>query len=87
MKILAKPISVIAKFFEDGSIIPVKFRIVDSNESIIEIKVEKILTIEDTKYGGVKSRIFNCQSEINGAMKRYELKYKANDYKWELFKM
>ena len=87
MKILAEPIDAIVKFKGKEKPTPYKFRYSDKDENYHEIKIDKILMVEETKLAGIKSIIYLCQSEIEGVAKLYELKYIISDYRWELYKM
>lgn len=87
MKILAEPIDAIVKFKGKEKPAPYKFRYSDKEEVYHEIKIDKILMVEEIKLAGVKSIIYLCQSEIEGVTKLYELKYLISDYRWELYKM
>lgn len=87
MKILAEPIEAIVKFKSKEKPIPYKFRYTDREEMSHEVKVERILMVEETKLAGIRAFIYRCQSEINGTLKLYELKYLVSDCRWELYKM
>lgn len=87
MKILAEPIDTVVKFKGREKPMPYKFRYVDKEEVYHEIKVDKILMVEEIKLAGIRSLKYLCQSEINGMVKLYELKYLISDCRWELYKM
>lgn len=87
MKIVAEPIDAVVKFKGKEKPTPYKFRYTDKEEICHEVKVDKILTVEETKLAGIRSIKYLCQSEIDGIVKRYELKYIISDYRWELYKM
>ena len=87
MKILAKEIKMIALFEKDGKAEPIRFKITDDNGEEITIKVEKITSVTETKVAGISSIIYCCQSEISNVIKQYEIKYRINEHKWELYKM
>lgn len=87
MKVVAKPIEMVAWFTVDGVPNPVRFRIKDENEPWVVIKVEKIITRNLEKYAGNERLVFLCQSIINGLEKTYELKYERSTCKWILFKI
>lgn len=87
MKILAEPIDAVVKFKGREKPIPYKFRYSDKEETIHEVKVDKILMSEETKLAGIRAYIYLCQSSIDGITKLYELKYLINDCRWELYKM
>lgn len=87
MKIVAEPIDAIVKFKGKEKPIPYKFRYVDKDQVYHEIKVDKILTIEEAMLAGIRSIKYLCQSEIGDIIRLYELKYIISDYRWELYKM
>jgi len=87
VKILAEPIDAVVRFKGKEKPIPYKFRYTDREEMSHEVKVERILMVEETKLAGIRAFIYRCQSEINGTLKLYELKYLVSDCRWELYKM
>jgi hypothetical protein len=87
MKILAEPIDAVVKFKGKEKPLPYKFRYSDKEELYHEVKIDKVLMIEETKTAGIKAFVYLCQSEINGTVKLYELKYLISDCRWELYKM
>lgn len=86
MKVVAKPIEVIAWFKTDGVPKPLRFRIND-NDSKIVIKVDRIVQTDTEKLAGNQMIVFRCQSLINDVTKVYELKYELKTCKWILYKM
>ena len=87
MKILAEPIDVIAKFIRKQNPLPIKFRYLDESGKEREIKVDKVINIEEVRDAGIKSLLYYCQSNISGEIKRYELRYIKEKCSWELFKI
>jgi hypothetical protein len=87
MKILAKEIEMIASFKKDGVIVPRKFKITGDDEEEITIKVDKVITMSNTKLAGIKAVVFSCQSQIGEVVRRYEIKYRVDEHRWELYKM
>jgi hypothetical protein len=85
MKVINKPIEVIALFRDAGIMSPLKFRLALEGESPV-FKVDKIITRTMEKLAGNRMIVFLCQSDINGALKRYEIKYELDTMKWFLFK-
>ena len=69
MKVLMKPIEMIALFSADKPR-PIKFKIDDN-----VVKVEQIISLSEEKLAGNRMIIYRCQSEINGLLKQFELKY------------
>lgn len=86
MKIVAKPIEMIAWFTKEGLPHPIRFRIIDEDTLQI-IKVDKIILRDKEKIAGNQFIIFNCQSNINGFEKIYQLKFETDTCKWILFKI
>ncbi|HHY14300.1 MAG TPA: hypothetical protein GX526_06660 [Thermoanaerobacterales bacterium] len=87
MKILMKPIEMIAYFKEEGIPKPIRFRTSSANGLHRVIKVDKIITKTQEKLAGNNMYVFRCQSCINGMEKMYELKYELSTCKWFLFKI
>ncbi|WP_434510107.1 hypothetical protein [Desulfitobacterium sp. AusDCA] len=86
MKILMKPIEMVARFSQDGIPHPVKYKVTFEDKPIV-IQIDKILFKTEEKLAGNRMIIFRCQSEINGILKLYELKYEIQTMKWILWKM
>ncbi|GAB6174413.1 hypothetical protein JCM15765_38910 [Paradesulfitobacterium aromaticivorans] len=82
MKIIMKPIEMIAWFNCDGLPRPIRFR-VDGEV----IKVEQVCHITEEKLAGNRMKIYRCQSEIGGQLKPFELKFEIQTCRWFLFKM
>jgi len=78
MKILNKPIKMMAVFYSDGKIQPVKFRLDDT-----VVNVEKILNIYEEKIVGNKRVVFVC---MHNEKDIYELKFELDSKIWYLFK-
>lgn len=87
MKVIAKPIEMVAWFGSEGNINPVRFRITGEEGQLKVIKIEKILKQEKEKLAGNYMQVFTCTSIINGLEKILELKYEFSTGKWMLFKM
>lgn len=86
MKVLMKPIEVVARFSQDGIPHPVKYKVTFEDKPIV-IQVDKILFKTEEKLAGNRMIIYRCQSEINGILKQFELKYELNTCRWFLFKI
>lgn len=78
MKIVNKPIKVMAIFYSDGKIEPVKFWLDDQ-----AVMVEKVLKSYVDKNFGNNNMMFVCQH--NGC-DIYELKYDVKNNMWYMFK-
>ncbi|MCB8816034.1 hypothetical protein [Desulfosporosinus shakirovi] len=86
MKILMQPIEMIAWFTLEGSPNPIRYKMTSADASNAVVKVDRILTRSEEKLAGNRMIIFRCQSELNGLLKLYELKYELNTCKWFLYK-
>ena len=82
MRVLMKPIEMIAWFDLPGTLRPIRFR----HEGTV-VKVGQIVKVTEEKLAGNRMRVYECQSEIHGQLKRFELKYEMSTCKWYLFKM
>lgn len=82
MKIIAAPVEMVAKFKPDGSVTPARFAY---NGKVID--VQQIISVTEEKLAGNRMKIFVCQSEIDGELKKYELKYELQTCKWMLWKI
>lgn len=76
MKILNKPIKVMAIFYTDGKIEPVKFRMDDK-----VVKVDRVMKSYEEKIVGNSRIVFVC---IQNEKDIYEMKYELDT--WYLFK-
>ncbi len=87
MKVIAKPIEMIAWFEEDGTPNPVRFKIVKEDGSNSVIKIDRVICKDKEKLAGNEMIIFRCQSIINGLERLFEIKYELRTCKWILFKI
>lgn len=87
MKVVAKPIDVVAWFDKNGTPHPTRFRIENKDESYTTIPIDKILHSEKEKLAGNHMMVYTCQSEINGTVRTFEIKYELSTMKWILFKI
>lgn len=87
MKVIAKPIEVVSWTDTKGNINPVRFKIVNDDESISVVKIDKVITIDKEKLAGNLMLVYKCQSVVNGADKLYEIKYELSSCRWILFKI
>jgi len=78
MKILNKPIKVMAIFYPDGKIQPIKFRL--DEEAVV---IEKIIKSYEEKIVGNKRVVFVC---LHNGKDIYEIKYEIDSRIWFLFK-
>ncbi len=86
MKIVAKPIDVIATFSDNKKPIPYKFKFFRDSGDKIEVYVDKIVTVEESKLAGIDTLIYTCESKVLDESRLYQLKYVIEQYRWELYK-
>lgn len=78
MKVVNKPIKVMAIFQADGKIEPIKFRL---EENVVYIK--KVVKTYEEKIVGNKRIVFVCEHDN---CELYEIKYELDSKVWYLFK-
>jgi hypothetical protein len=86
MKVIAKPIKMVAWFDESGKLRPVKFQVEIDDEQTV-IKVDRVIKQDLEKLAGNNMLLFTCESEIDGLKRLYEIKYELNSCRWMLFKI
>ena len=86
MKVLMQPVEMVARFSQEGSPHPVKYKVTFEGEPIV-ITIDKVLLKTEEKLAGNRMLLFRCQSLVNGLLKVFELKYELNTCKWFLYKM
>ena len=87
MKVVAKPIEMVAWTDTKGNINPVRFKITKEDETSSVVKIDKVISVDKEKLAGNNMLVFKCQSTVNGADKLYEIKYELSSCKWILFKI
>lgn len=84
MKIIAKPIKVIAVFSPGKNPRPYKFQYCEENDiESQEIIIEKINNVDFQQLAGIPSLVYSCQAQG----KLFDLKYVINKYEWQLYRM
>ncbi|MFZ5353010.1 MAG: hypothetical protein ACOZCL_09840 [Bacillota bacterium] len=87
MKLIRKPIEVIAFFDMEGNPAPIKFRCLDDSEEVLVVKVEKIIKKDLDKFAGNRMIRYTCESCIRGEVKPFELRYEVDSCRWYLYKV
>ena len=82
MKILSTPIEVLAHFDNDGPH-PIRFKLADETIQ----RIEQVVSVTEERLAGNKMLCFRCQSEIDGELKPFEIKFELGTCKWYLWKM
>ena len=87
MKEINKSIEMVAVTDKDGTIKPIRFRIITENEEMQVIKIKGLRQTEDIKIGNDKARKFTCLIELNERQRLCEITYILASSKWYLYKM
>lgn len=87
MKIVSKPIEVICWFDKSGKSYPLRFKIENEDSAYKTIKIEKVVDTKLERLCGNNAKVFTCQSNIDGVIKIYEIKFIIESSQWILFKM
>lgn len=82
-----KPIEMIAWFTTKEKPIPLRYRLIDENNTYKVIKVDRVIFAEEEKLAGNRMILYRCESEINKLKTIYELKYEIDTCKWFLYKI
>lgn len=85
MKVVAKPIDMLALFDVAGRIHPIRFRLEEDHQ--IVVKVDQVFSRSLEKKAGIPVHVFDCISDIDGQRKAYQLKYEIEENRWILFKI
>lgn len=86
MKVVSKPVDVIASFSKEGIPTPIRFRYQDLDDQVVVVRIDGILFREIEKFAGNQMIVFRCESIISGISRTYEIKYELATCKWILFK-
>lgn len=87
MKIVAKPIDMIATFSDNKKRIPYKFKFFQDSGDKTEVLVDKIVSVEESRIAGIDTLIYTCESKVLDETRLYQLKYIIRQYRWELYKI
>lgn len=69
----------------DGSIRPLRFRMMEEDEVQV-VKVHKVFTSRVEKIDGKLTYVFNCMVASNGINQMCEIRYDLVSTKWLLYK-
>ncbi|AFM43578.1 hypothetical protein Desaci_4752 (plasmid) [Desulfosporosinus acidiphilus SJ4] len=86
MKILMKPVDMIAHFVPDDLPHPLRLRTSDDDGEPIVISIKQIFTKSVESVAKQKFFLYRCQCDVNGLSRPIELKYDCSACKWYIFK-
>lgn len=87
MKVVAKPIDMVAWFDKEGMPHPVRFKLTEGDSLEKVIKVDRVITRDSEKLAGNKMLIFNCQTVLQNKEILFQIKYEINTCRWILYKI
>lgn len=87
MRVIAKPIEMLAWFDSDGVPHPVKFKITNKDESESTITIDKILWQSEERLAGNRMLVYGCAGMVGDKVRPFEIKYELGTCKWILFKI
>lgn len=82
MKVINKPIEMVALFTKEGTPKPMQFWVQGKDDSICTVKIDNIIGREKCK--GKNTVIIKCQSIINGIQRTLDIEYWLESCKWVL---
>lgn len=86
MKVVRKPVDVIAIFKRKELPMPVRVRMKLDGQEIV-VKVERIIKVQKQKNVGKGTIAYTCQSSINGADRVFEIRFLLDTIEWILYKI
>ncbi len=86
MKVLNKPIQMIADFENDKLPRPIRFKVVFEDSGVV-VSVDRILVQHELKIAGNPYIAYTCQSVISDVERLYELRFEVRTCRWVLFKL
>jgi hypothetical protein len=87
MKIIAKPVEMIAHTDEKGEIRPYRFRVQLHEDPKQVIYLDKAILKQVEKLAGNPIVLYKCQRMDGDGLRCFDLKYELNTCRWILFKL
>ncbi len=87
MEVLLKPIEVVASFSKDGTLRPIRFRVITDDTGYETILVDCISRRRRERIGKVFIDIYTCLGKVMGREAPFELKYEISTGEWSLYRM
>lgn len=87
MKVIAKPVEMIAHTDILGEVRPYRFRVKLDDEPEQVIKVDKVISKQTEKLAGNPMILYRCQRMDGENLRYFDLKYELNTCMWILFRM
>lgn len=87
MRKIVRPIEMISVTSREGTIRPVKFKILGEDDQDHVVNVLNINKIEESRIAGIRTRIFIGEVQVGNAARICEIRYGIDNTKWELYKI
>lgn len=85
MRVRMTPVEMLAQFSAEGLPRPVRFRFWEA-DNCRTVRVDHIVCQQEERLAGNRMFVYECQSEMHGVGRLYELKYEVGTCKWFLSK-
>lgn len=87
MDVLLKPIEVVASFSRDGTLRPIRFRVITDDTGYETILVSTISRRRREQIGKASLDIYTCLGSVMGRETPFELKYENTTGEWTLYRI
>lgn len=87
MEVLLKPIEVVAAFARDGTLRPLRFRVITDDSGYATIQIKTISRRRREQAGRAAIDIYTCLGSVLGREAPLELKYEIATGEWSLYRM
>ena len=87
MKVILKPIEMVATFDTTGAVLPIRFRLETDDHTLQILRILKIIVPSEEKIAGNPMRVYTCLVDLHGEERHCEIRYEMLTCKWVLFKI
>ena len=84
---MMKEIQIISLTDEQGSITPIKFRLLNENEEYSTHRIESVQYVKEQILAGIPAIAFGCIVHMEERERFIEIKYLINEHRWILFRI
>ncbi len=87
MEVILKPIEVIVNFKKDGSVRPVRLRLIGDDTGYEVINVNRMVRYRQEKAGLAVQDIYTLTGIFEGMERMFEIKFDSGTGSWTLYRM
>jgi hypothetical protein len=87
LKILARPIEVLAHTDIKGNMSPLRFKAKTKDNENLVISIDKIESQELEKMAGNMMMLYKCKGVVGDKQRDFELKFEIKNCRWMLWKI